>query len=326
MAKSKSSEIIVGLDIGTTKIACIAGEVTEDGVDIIGIGTAPSKGLRRGYVVNIDATVASIQQAVDEAENMAGCEISTVYAAISGAHVRGLNSHGIVAVKDKEVRDADVARVIDAAKAVAIPMDREVLHVLPQQYVVDDQDGIRDPLGMAGVRLEAKVHIVTTAVASAQNVVKCANRCNLQVADIVLESLASAQAVLEDDEKELGVALIDIGGGTCDVMVYCRRRDRAHRGAAARRRPRHQRHRDRAAHAARRGREDQEEVRLRVARPRRGRRADGGAVGRRPHAAHPAAHGAGRGDRAARRGDLRARQEGADALAATSTGSPRASC
>ncbi len=220
MAKPKTSEIIVGLDIGTTKIACIAGEVTEDGVDIIGIGTAPSKGLRRGYVVNIDATVASIQQAVDEAENMAGCEITTVYAAISGAHVRGLNSHGIVAVKDKEVREADIARVIDAAKAVAIPMDREVLHVLPQQYVVDDQDGIRDPLGMAGVRLEAKVHIVTTAVASAQNVIKCANRCNLQVADIVLESLASSQAVLEDDEKELGVALIDIGGGTCDVMVY----------------------------------------------------------------------------------------------------------
>jgi cell division protein FtsA len=151
---------------------------------------------------------------------MAGCEISTVYAAISGAHVRGLNSHGIVAVKDKEVRDADIARVIDAAKAVAIPMDREVLHVLPQQYVVDDQDGIRDPLGMAGVRLEAKVHIVTTAVASAQNVIKCANRCNLQVADIVLESLASSQAVVEDDEKELGIALVDIGGGTCDVMVY----------------------------------------------------------------------------------------------------------
>src|SRR5919201_980101 len=202
MAKPKSSEIIVGLDIGTTKIACIAGEVTEDGVDIIGIGTAPSKGLRRGYVVNIDATVASIQQAVDEAENMAGCEISQVYAAISGAHVRGLNSHGIVAVKDKEVRDADIARVLDAARAVAIPMDREVLHVVPQQYVVDDQDGIRDPLGMAGVRLEAKVHIVTTGVTSAQNVVKCANRWGLAVPDIGLERLASAHAVLEDDEKE----------------------------------------------------------------------------------------------------------------------------
>src|SRR5512134_1169660 len=220
MAKPKTSEIIVGLDIGTTKIACIVGEVTEDGVDIIGIGTAPARGMRRGSIANIDATVQGIQQAVDEAENMAGCEISQVYAAISGAHVKGLNSNGIVAVKDKEVRDADIARVIEAAKAVAIPMDREVLHVLPQQYVIDDQDGIRDPLGMAGVRLEAKVHIVTTAVTSAQNVIKCANRCNLQVADIVLESLASSQAVLEDDEKELGVALIDIGGGTCDLMVY----------------------------------------------------------------------------------------------------------
>jgi cell division protein FtsA len=220
MAKTKTSEIIVGLDIGTTKIAAIAGEVTDDGVDIIGIGTAPSKGLRRGVVVNIDATVSSIKAAIDEAENMAGCQISSVFAAISGAHVRGLNSHGIVAVKDKEVRDADVARVIEAAKAVAIPMDREVLHVLPQQYVIDDQDGIRDPLGMAGVRLEAKVHIVTTAVTSAQNVVKCANRCGLQVADIVLEPLASAQAVLEDDERELGVALVDIGGGTCDLAIF----------------------------------------------------------------------------------------------------------
>ncbi len=220
MAKSKTSEIIVGLDIGTTKIACIVGEVTEDGVDIIGIGTSPSKGMRRGNVVNIDATVTSIRQAVDEAENMAGCEISSVYAAISGPNVRGMNKNGIVAIKDKEIRSADIARVLDQAKAVAIPMDREVLHVLPQQYLVDDQDGIRDPLGMAGVRLEAKVHIVTSLVASVQNVIRCANRCNLQVADIVLESLAASQAVLEDDEKELGVALVDIGGGTCDIMVY----------------------------------------------------------------------------------------------------------
>lgn len=221
MAKPKSSEIIVGLDIGTTKIACIVGEVTEDdGVDIIGIGTAPSKGMRRGNVVNIDATVSSIRAAVDEAENMAGCEISSVYAAISGPNVRGINNNGIVAIKDKEIRASDVARVLDQAKAVAIPMDREVLHVLPQQYLVDDQDGIRDPLGMAGVRLEAKVHIVTSLVSSVQNVIRCANRCNLQVADIVLESLAASQACLEDDEKELGVALVDIGGGTCDIMIY----------------------------------------------------------------------------------------------------------
>jgi len=221
MAKQKNNEIIVGLDIGTTKIACIVGEVTEDGIDIIGIGTAGSKGMRRGNVINIDATVSSIRQAVDEAENMAGCEISTVYAAISGPNVKGFNNNGVVAVnKDKEVRDSDLSRVLDQARALAIPADREVLHVLPQQYIIDDQDGIRDPLGMAGVRLEAKVHIVTTLAASAQNVVRCANRCNLQVADIVLESLAASQAVLEDDEKELGVALVDIGGGTCDVMVY----------------------------------------------------------------------------------------------------------
>ena len=220
MAKTKNTEIIVGLDIGTTKIACIVGEVTDDGVDIIGIGTSPSKGMRRGNAVNIDATVSAIRAAVDEAENMAGCEISSVYAAISGPNVRGINNNGIVAIKDKEIRGADVARVLEQAKAVAIPMDREVLHVLPQQYIVDDQDGIRDPLGMAGVRLEAKVHIVTSLVSSVQNLIRCANRCNLQVADIVLESLAASQACLEDDEKELGVAVVDIGGGTCDIMVY----------------------------------------------------------------------------------------------------------
>ena len=221
MGKTKRDEIIVGLDIGTTKIAAIVGEMTDDGMDIIGIGTARSKGLRKGVVVNIDGTVQAIQTAISEAENMAGCEITTVYAGISGGHVRGLNSHGIVAVKDKEVRESDLGRVIEAAKAVAIPMDREVLHVLPQQYIMDEQDGIRDPLGMAGVRLEANVHIVTTAVTSAQNVIKCANRCGLQVADIVLEPLASSASVVEDDEKELGVALIDIGGGTADIVLYC---------------------------------------------------------------------------------------------------------
>jgi cell division protein FtsA len=219
MARMKN-EIVVGLDIGTTKIAAIVGEVTEEGIDVIGIGTARSRGLRKGVVINIDATVHDIQQAIREAEHMAGCDISTVYAGIAGGHIRGLNSHGIVAVKDKEVREADVQRVIEAAKAVAIPMDREVLHVLPQQYIIDEQDGVRDPLGMSGVRLEAKVHIATTSVTSAQNVVKCANRCGLQVADIVLEPLASAEAVVEDDEKELGVALIDIGGGTTDIVIF----------------------------------------------------------------------------------------------------------
>ncbi len=220
MARTKRDEIIVGLDIGTTKIAAIVGELGEDGIDIIGIGTAPSKGLRKGVVVNIDATVNAIQRAIDEAENMAGCEITTVYAGIAGGHIRGLNSHGIVAVKDKEVREADVQRVIEAAKAVAIPLDREILHVLPQQYIIDEQDGIRDPHGMAGVRLESKVHMVTSSVTSAQNIVKCANRCGIEVADIVLEPLASAEAVIEEDEKELGVALIDIGGGTTDIVLY----------------------------------------------------------------------------------------------------------
>jgi cell division protein FtsA len=220
MAKAKRDELIVGLDIGTTKIACIVGEMTDDGLDVIGIGTAPSRGIRKGVVVNIDATVQSIEKAVEEAEHMAGCEITTVFAGIAGGHIKGINSHGTVAVKDKEVRDGDLARVIESAKAVAIPMDREIIHVLPQEYIVDEQDGIREPLGMAGVRLEAKVHIVTAAVTSAQNIVKCCNRCGLQVSDIVLEPLASAYAVLHEDEKELGVALIDIGGGTTDIAIF----------------------------------------------------------------------------------------------------------
>jgi cell division protein FtsA len=220
MAKAKRDELIVGLDIGTTKIAAIVGEVTEDGIDVIGIGTAPSRGLRKGVVVNIDATVQSIERAIEEAEHMAGCEITSVYAGIAGGHIKGLNSHGTVAVKDKEVRDGDLLRVIESAKAVAIPMDREIIHVLPQEYIVDEQDGIREPLGMSGVRLEAKVHIVTAAVTSAQNIVKCCNRCGLQVADIVLEPLASAEAVLHEDEKELGVALLDVGGGTTDIAIF----------------------------------------------------------------------------------------------------------
>jgi len=217
---AKRDELIVGLDIGTTKIAAVVGEVTDEGIDIVGIGTAPSRGLRKGVVTNIDATVQSIRHAIEEAEHMAGCEITSVYAGIAGGHIRGLNSHGIVAVKDKEVRPADISRVIEAAKAVAIPADREIIHVLPQEYVIDQQDGIREPLGMSGVRLEAKVHIVTAAVTCAQNIIKCCNRCNLQVLDIVLEPLASSEAVLEQDEKELGVVLIDIGGGTTDLVIF----------------------------------------------------------------------------------------------------------
>ena len=216
----KKDEIVVGLDIGTNKIAAVVGEITEDGIDIIGVGTSNSKGLRKGVVSHIDATVSAIQAAVSEAEHMAGCDISTVNAGIAGSHVKGLNSHGVVAVKDKEVRESDLARVIEAAKAVAIPNDREILHVLPQQYVIDEQDGIRDPLGMFGVRLEAKVHIVTVSVTSAQNVIKCCNRVGLDVEELVLSPVASAEAVLEEDEKELGVALIDIGGGTTDIAIY----------------------------------------------------------------------------------------------------------
>lgn len=221
MATKVNQNIIVGLDIGTTKIAVIVAEMTASGnVDIIGIGTHPSEGLRKGVVINIEATINSIRRAVEEAELMAGCEITSVYAGIAGSHIKGQNSHGIVAIKNKEVSAKDIERVIDAAKALAIPLDREILHILPQEYIVDEQDGIRDPLGMSGVRLEAKVHVVTGAVASAQNIVKSANRVGLNVADIVLEPIASAEAVLSPEEKELGVAMIDIGGGTTDITIF----------------------------------------------------------------------------------------------------------
>jgi cell division protein FtsA len=216
----RRDEIIVGLDIGTTKIACIIGEVTDEGIDIIGIGSHPSTGLRKGVVINIDATINSIAKAVEEAELMAGCEVNRVYAGIAGGHVKGFNSRGIVAIKDKEVRREDLSRVVDAARAVAMPMDRKVIHVIPQEYIIDDQDGIKEPLGMTGVRLEASVHIVTASVTSAQNIVKCANACGLEVADIVLEQLASSEAVLSEDEKELGVAVVDVGGGTTDIAIY----------------------------------------------------------------------------------------------------------
>ncbi|HEX2385687.1 MAG TPA: cell division protein FtsA [Candidatus Binatia bacterium] len=216
----KRNNIIVGLDIGTSKVCAIVGEMTERGVDIIGVGSHLSQGLRKGVVINIESTVESIKKAVEEAGMMAGCEINSVFTGIAGGHIKGFNSHGIVAVKNKEVSPRDVERVIDAAKAVAIPMDREVLHILPQDYIIDEQDGIKEPLGMSGVRLEAKVHIVTGAVTSAQNIVKCCNRTGLNVADIVLEPLASAEAVLTDEEKELGVALVDMGGGTTDIALF----------------------------------------------------------------------------------------------------------
>ncbi|WP_029898301.1 cell division protein FtsA [Desulfohalovibrio reitneri] len=219
MAKSKG-ELIVGLDIGTTKICAVVGELSPEGVDIVGIGTSPSTGLRKGVVVNIEQTVQSIKKAIEEAELMAGCEIRSVYAGIAGSHIKGFNSHGVIAVKGGEVAAKDVERVIDAAKAVAIPLDREVIHILPQEYIVDDQRGIADPLGMAGVRLEVKVHIVTGAVTSAQNIVRSCHRSGLDVADIVLESLASSKAVLTEEEREIGVALVDMGGGTTDIAIF----------------------------------------------------------------------------------------------------------
>jgi cell division protein FtsA len=215
--------IIVGLDIGTTKICAVVGEVAGDKINVIGIGTHPSIGLRKGVVVNIESTVESIQKAIEEAELMAGCEISSVYAGIAGGHITGFNSRGIVAIKGPEVTQQDVDRVIDAARAVAIPMDREVIHVIPQDFMIDDQGGIQNPVGMSGVRLEAKIHIVTGAVTSAHNIVKCANRSGLDVCDIVLEPLASGEAVLTDEEKDLGTALLDLGGGTTDLAIFSRK-------------------------------------------------------------------------------------------------------
>ena len=221
MSKKTDNRLIVGLDIGTTKVLALVGEVGSDGqVEIVGFGSQPSRGLKRGVVVNIESTMQSIQRAVEEAELMAGCEINSSYAGIAGSHVRSLNSHGIVAIRDKEVTQADIDRVIDAAKAVAIPADQKILHILPQEFAIDNQGGIREPIGMSGVRLEAKVHIVTGAVSVAQNIAKCIRRCGLQVGDIVLEQLASSHAVLSDDEKELGVCMIDIGGGTTDIAVF----------------------------------------------------------------------------------------------------------
>jgi cell division protein FtsA len=216
----RQENIIVGLDVGTTKICAVVGEVEGKKINIIGIGTHPSIGLRKGVVVNIESTVESIQKAVEEAELMAGCEISSVYAGIAGGHITGFNSRGIVAIKGPEVTKNDVERVIDAARAVAIPMDREVIHVIPQEYIIDDQGGIQNPVGMSGVRLEAKIHIVTGAVTSAHNIVKCANRSGLDVCDIVLEPLASGEAVLTDEEKDLGTALLDLGGGTSDLAIF----------------------------------------------------------------------------------------------------------
>jgi cell division protein FtsA len=221
MARKSDRNLIVGLDIGTSKVACIVGETNEDGeIEVVGIGTNPSRGLKKGVVVNLETTVQSIQRAVEEAELMAGCRIQSVYAGIAGSHISSMNSHGIVAIKEKEVTQSDVDRVIDSARAVAIPADQKILHILPQEFVIDRQEGIKEPVGMSGIRLEARVHIVTGAVSAAQNIIKCIRRCGLEVEDIILEQLASCTAVLTEDEKDLGVCLVDIGGGTTDVAVF----------------------------------------------------------------------------------------------------------
>jgi len=214
------NEIIAGLDLGTTKVCAIVAEQTEEGLDIIGIGSVPSRGLKKGVVVNIESTVQAIRAAVEQAETMAGCRINTVYAGIAGTHIRGLNQDGIAAISNREVSPMDVERVLEQAKAIPLPSDRQVIHVIPQEYIVDAQDGIREPIGMSGVRLEARVHLVTAASTCIQNINKCAERCGLYVPEIVLEPLASGEAVLSEDEKEIGAVLIDIGGGTTDIMIY----------------------------------------------------------------------------------------------------------
>ncbi|UTW05398.1 cell division protein FtsA [Amphritea atlantica] len=221
MAMKPGNNMIVALDIGTSKVVCLVGEVGLDGtIDIVGIGSHESRGLKRGVVVNIESTVHSIQRAVEEAELMAGCKIHSVTVGVAGSHINSMNSHGIVAVRDGEVMEHDLERVIDAARAVAIPADQKILHILPQEYVIDNQEGIREPLGMSGVRLEAKVHLVTGAVNAVQNIEKCVKRCGLAMDNAVLEQLASSYAVLTEDEKELGVCMVDMGGGTTDIAIF----------------------------------------------------------------------------------------------------------
>jgi cell division protein FtsA len=219
--RKSDKNLIVGLDIGTSKVVAIVGEISTTGeIEVVGIGSHASRGLKKGVVVNIESTVQSIQRAVEEAELMAGCEIHSVYAGIAGSHIRSLNSHGIVAIRDGEVNPSDVERVIDAARAVAIPSDQRILHILPQEFIIDGQEGIREPIGMSGVRLESRVHMVTGAVSATQNIVKCVRRCGLEVDDVILQQLASSYSVLTDDEKDLGVCLCDIGGGTTDIAIF----------------------------------------------------------------------------------------------------------
>ena len=222
MSKTKEQKnLIVGLDIGTSKIVAIVGEILPEGrMEIIGMGQSPSRGLKKGVVVNIESTVSAIQRALEEAELMADCKIREVYTGIAGSHIKSINSHGMVAIKDKEVNQSDVDRVIETARAVNIPTDQQVLHILTQEFIIDGQEDVREPLGMSGVRLEVKVHIVTGAISAAQNIIKCVRRCGLEVRDLILQPLASSMAVLSEDEKDLGVCLVDIGGGTTDIAVF----------------------------------------------------------------------------------------------------------
>ena len=219
--RKESKNLIVGLDIGTSKIAAIVAEMRpEGGFEVIGMGSSPSRGLKKGVVVNIESTVNAIQRALEEAELMADCKIRDVWTGIAGSHIRSFNSHGMVAIKDREVAQSDVDRVVETAKAIPIPTDQQILHVLNQEFVIDGQEDVREPLGMSGVRLEVKVHIVTGAVSAAQNIMKCVRRCGLEVNDLILQPLASAMAVLSEDERDLGVCLVDIGGGTSDIAVF----------------------------------------------------------------------------------------------------------
>ena len=304
---ARKERYLVGLDVGTSKIAAIVGEMTDDGGSTSsGSGLAESKGIRRGVVVNLEAAVESIKKAIDEAELTAGVEIDSVHLGLSGAHVKAFNSRGVVAVagKNREITREDVRRAIDAAKAVALPSGREILHVLPQDFVVDEQDGIGAPVGMTGARLEVNVHVVTGSASSTQNIVACVNRAGVAVLDTVLEQLAASEAVLTDDEKELGVALVDIGGGTTDFAIFERGSIVAHRRRRGRRRPLHQRHRGRAAHADSRRGEDQAPLRLRAVGDGRRRRDHGRAERRRAQAARDGAADPVRDPAAARRGDL----------------------
>jgi cell division protein FtsA len=221
MAKKPNKDLMVGIDVGTSKVVAIVCKVMpEGGLEVIGLGSHPSQGLKKGVVVNIESTVQSIQNAVEQAEIMAGCQIYSAYTGIAGSHIRSINSHGIVAIRDREVTQMDVDRVIDAAKAVAIPADQKILHILPQEFIIDNQDSIREPIGMSGVRLEAKVHIVTGSVSAAQNIMKCLKRCGLVAIDIVLEQFASSHSILTEDEKDLGICIVDIGGGTTDIAIF----------------------------------------------------------------------------------------------------------